>query len=281
MKRILTTFLAASALTISAFAEIDITVMSFNLRFGTANDGPNHWDKRKEMVAETVRMYNPAIVGTQECLDFQADFLVESLPEYRWFGVGREEDCTSEHMAVLYQHKIVVPIDSGTFWLSETPNVVGSISWDSACRRTVTWAKFYHIASKSSFYFLNTHLDHKSEPARVGGARVISEYIAKLPADLPIILTGDFNAIAENSEAYSILTGSGMSDAWLTASEKVGPAVTWGAFKAPDLASNRRIDWILSRGKVSVAKCETVVFNKDGRYPSDHFPVVATLKLGN
>ncbi|MBM3289046.1 MAG: endonuclease/exonuclease/phosphatase family protein, partial [Candidatus Hydrogenedentes bacterium] len=163
-------------------AATPLAVMSFNVRYGTANDGPDHWNKRKDIVVDAILSSNPDIVGTQECLDFQADYIVSQLPEYRWFGVGRELNCGGEHMAVLYKHKALAPIETGNFWLSETPDVIGSISWDSACRRMVTWAKFLHLESKRTFYFFNTHLDHQSEPARQGGAKVLRDRIAALPA---------------------------------------------------------------------------------------------------
>jgi len=144
----------------------------------------------------------------------------------------------------------------------------------------VTWARFMDLETKENFYFFNTHFDHKSEPARQGGAKVLRDRIAKLPENTPVIITGDFNAIAEGSEAYSILTGAGLSDAWTTAPERVGPKCTWSGFAAPKESEIRRIDWILTRGPIAASKCETVTFNKDGRYPSDHYPVFASLTIG-
>ena len=263
-----------------AGAETSVKVMSFNVRYGTANDGPNHWDKRKDILVDTIKHYDPEIVGTQECLDFQADYVIEKLSDYRWFGVGREIACDGEHVAVLYKYKKLAPIESGNFWLSETPDVVGSISWNSACKRMVTWARFMDLETKETFYFFNTHFDHKSEPARQGGAKVLRDHIAKLPEGAPVIVTGDFNSAAEDSEAYSILTRAGLTDTWKSASERVGPNCTWSAFAAPDESANRRIDWILTRGPIATSKCETVTFNKDGRYPSDHYPVFAALTIG-
>lgn len=263
-----------------AGAETSVKVMSFNVRYGTADDGPNHWEKRKDILVDAIKHYDPEIVGTQECLDFQADYVVEKLSGYRWFGVGREVACDGEHVAVLYKFQKLAPIESGNFWLSETPDIVGSISWNSACRRMVTWAHFVDLETKESFYFFNTHFDHKSEPARQGGAKVLRDRIAELPEGAPVIVTGDFNSAAENSEAYTILTGAGLTDAWKTASERVGPNGTWSAFAPSDESANRRIDWILTRGPIAASKCETVTFNQDGRYPSDHYPVFASLTIG-
>jgi len=260
-----------------ALADLSMTVMSFNIRYGTANDGENSWELRKDLVVDMIRRYEPTVFGTQECLDFQADYLAEHMPEYRWFGVGREMDGTGERMAVFYRADRISPIESGNFWLSETPATPGTSSWDSACNRMATWAKFYDHDTKSFFYFVNTHLDHRSEPARQGGAKVVADFISRLPGDAPVILTGDFNSTAGSSEAYSILTQSGLADAWTTAKEQAGPPITWSAFEAPKPDTDRRIDWILVRGPIAVKRCETVTFNQDGRYPSDHFPVAAEL----
>lgn len=267
-------------LALTAWPETPIKIMTFNVRYGTANDGPNHWDKRRDILVDAIKSCDPDILGTQECLEIQAEYIAQQLPGYRWFGVGREISCGGEHMAVFYKHDVLAPIESGNFWLSETPDVVGSISWDSACRRMVTWAKFLHLESKLSFYFFNTHLDHKSEPARQGGAKVLRERIGKVAGDTPLILTGDFNSVAGNSEAYTILTGAGLVDSWTAAIERAGPTTTWSGFNAPEKGADRRIDWILVRGPIAIQACETVTFNRDGRYPSDHFPVFARLLVG-
>ncbi len=273
--------LLATASARSLAEEVDLRVMSFNIRFGTANDGDNSWENRKEIVIDMIREQDPVVIGTQECLDFQADFLVEQLPQYRWFGVGREADGSGERMAVLYRADLISPIESGNFWLSETPEAPGSSSWDSACNRMATWARFHHHASGQPFYFINTHLDHRSEPARQGGSKVVLDFIKGLPNDVPLVLTGDFNSIAVSSIPYSILIDGGLADVWDTAAKRVGPAVTWGAFKAPEVDFDRRIDWIMTRGGIVADRCETVTYNRDGRYPSDHFPVVAHLKIGS
>lgn len=268
------------AISAPAPAETPLGVMSFNIRYGTAADKENAWPQRKDLVAAVIRQFDPDIVGTQECLDFQAEYLVTELPQYRWFGVGREADCAGEHMAVLYKKDKLAPIESGNFWLSETPETPGTSSWNSACNRMVTWAKFYHLQTKAFLYYFNTHLDHQSEPARQGGARVLLSKLSSLAPETPIIVTGDFNARAERSETYTILTGGGLIDSWNAAADRAGPITTWSGFEPPKEESDRRIDWILVRGPVAVHRCETVTYNREGRYPSDHFPVVVKLTVG-
>lgn len=257
-----------------ATAQTELAVMSFNIRYGSANDGENAWDLRREVVANTIRHYSPDIFGTQECLQFQAQYLDDVLTDYEHFGVGREANGSGERMEIFYKTDLLAPIETGNFWLSETPSVPGSRSWNSSNVRMVTWAKFYHYESKEFFYYLNTHFDHRSEDARVGAATVLAKFIQKLPKGALVVLTGDFNSDAERTEAWKILTRKTLNDSWLDAKNQVGPEVTWSAWKPPADIVNR-IDWILYRGSVDVLHCETVTYNENNRFPSDHYPVFA------
>ena len=256
-----------------------LSVMTFNIRYGSAGDGPNAWEHRKETVANAIRAYDPDIVGTQECLQFQAQYLDDALPKYEHFGVGRNADGTGERMEVFYKTEVLAPIETGNFWLSTTPNVPGSRDWNSANIRMATWAKFHHHQSGRFFYFVNTHFDHRSEEARQQTAGLLENWIRKLPPKTIVILGGDFNADAERSEPWHILTRGALEDAWLSAEELIGPEVTWSGFKSPS-DSVKRIDWLLHRGPLSVKLCETVIYNENGRYPSDHYPVFSRFVFG-
>ncbi|GMW03583.1 MAG: endonuclease [Candidatus Hydrogenedentota bacterium] len=274
------TLLFGSMSAVTALADdFELTVMSFNVRYGTANDGDNAWDRRKDIVVNAIREHAPAVIGTQECLDFQADYIVAKLPEFQWFGVGREADGSGERMAVLYDARVLSPVESGNFWLSETPDIPGTSNWESACHRMATWAKFYHLPTKQFFYFFNTHLDHRSAPAREGGIRVLCDRMGHVPEGIPVILTGDFNSPAGTSEPWKTATSRGFSDAWLVAAERKGPTVTFGRFEAPKEERDARIDWVLTKGPIVVTYCETVLYNESGKYPSDHYPVVARLAI--
>ena len=260
-------------------AQTTLSVMTFNIRYGSANDGENAWENRKETVANTLRKYSPDIVGMQECLLFQAQYLDDALPEYEHFGVGRNANGTGERMEVFYKTEVLAPMETGNFWLSKTPEIPGSSDWKSANIRMVTWARFYHFNSKRSVYFLNTHFDHRSAEARKQAALVLERHLQEIPRDVPVIVGGDFNADAEDSEPWKILTGSGLTDAWLVAERSVGPAITWSGFGPPE-NSVKRIDWLLFRGMDSVNHCETVLYNENGRYPSDHYPVFSRFVFG-
>ena len=256
-----------------------LDVMSFNIRYGTANDGEDAWEHRRDLVITMLRKCAPDLIGMQECLDFQADYVVEKLPEYRWFGMGREADATGERMAVLYKWQQLSPIEVTNFWLSETPDVPGSRSWDAACSRMVTAARFYHHQTRQSLTFCNTHLDHVSESARQKGSEVLLNYIKSIDPALPVVVTGDFNSNAGRSAAWSTLVQGDIRDAWLVADATAGPTATFNAFKPVKLDVDSRIDWILVRGPIAVARCETVVYGEDGHYASDHFAVTARLNI--
>ncbi len=275
---ILTAALLATML--AAVADTNLTVMSFNIRYGTDGDGPNSWGRRRETVANAIKSKQPDAVGLQECIDFQAEYLVDAMPEYQWIGMGREEDGGHEMTAILYRKKTLSPLETANFWLSETPDVPGSRSWDSAYVRMATQVRFMHRETRQRFLFVNTHLDSRGEQARVEGARVIVRRLQSIPETLPVVVTGDFNALAEKDEPWRVFQDAGFTDSWLTARERTGPPVTFGRFRAPRTDRDARIDWVLVRGNITVHRCETLLYNEEGRYPSDHYPVVTELLLG-
>lgn len=262
----------------SSQAELTLNVMSFNVRYGTANDGANAWSNRKDIVIDCIRQYDPDIIGMQECLDFQGDYIVQQIPDYAHFSVAREADGSGERMTIFYKRKLLAPMETGNFWLSESPDVPGSRSWDSACPRMVTWARFYHYGEKRFFYHFNTHFDHMSEKARQASANLLLKYVNDIAGeDVPVVITADFNAAAEQTDPWRTITGGGFTDAWVAAQERVGPPITFGPWKAPEEGVDNRIDWILFNKHLASHRCETVLFNRDGRYPTDHYPVIARL----
>lgn len=267
------------ASTFAAAEEIALRVLTFNVRYGTALDGDNSWSKRKDIVVNCIKQYDPDIMGMQECLAMQADYIAANLPGYRWTGVGREQNGKGEMTAVFYKADALVPMETLNFWLSETPDQPGSKSWDTNCTRMATRIRFHHPKTGRFFVYANTHLDHVSEPARQNGIAVIESHLSPYAGDLPTILTGDFNASAGRSKTYEFAMGRGFKDSWVEAPEKKGPTITISEFKAPKPDADNRIDWILYRGGVQAVQCETVTYNEDGRYPTDHFPVFGVLRL--
>jgi len=251
-----------------------LRVMTFNVRLPVADDGSDRWELRRDLMVRTIRQQHPDVMGTQELYKLQGDYIVGKLPEYTWFGIGRHGDDGDEHMGVFYRSDRLRVVESGNFWLSDTPDVPGSITWGHPYPRMVTWALFELKASGRRFYYYNTHLPYREqdEEARSKGAAEILARLRALPASVPVILTGDFNT-SPDSPAHALLTQE-LRDARLTASSHSGPEATFHNFTGiPD----RRIDWIFYRGFRAVAE-HTITTQQDGRYPSDHFPVLAELR---
>lgn len=258
------------AAALPAVAREGLRVMAFNVRLPIDSDGPNRWEARQDLFVETIRRADPDIIGTQELWKIQGDRVIAKLPHYSWFGIDRRGGHADEHMGVFYRRDRLKLIEMGNFWLSETPGVPGSISWGESLPRMATWGLFETIPDGKRFWFINTHFAHRPEDegARTNAAALIAARIAKLPGDLPVVLTGDFNTVPD-SGAYRALSAE-LSDAWTAAAVRTGPEGTFHGFTGKP---ERRIDWVFARGP-NAAKVETVTFGRRGRYPSDHFPVV-------
>jgi endonuclease/exonuclease/phosphatase family metal-dependent hydrolase len=250
-----------------------LRVMTFNVRLPMASDGPERWEARRDLFVKTIREQRPDVFGTQELYKEQGDYVVAKLPEYAWFGMGRKGGEGDEHMGVFYRADELRVLDSGNFWLSDTPDVPGSDTWGTPFPRMVTWARFQRKSDGRTFVMFDTHLPYRDQDdaAREKGAALILKRIAKLPPDEPFVLTGDFNTTPD-SKVHAMLTEH-LEDAWLVAPRRSGPENTFHDFTGkPD----RRIDWILVRG-FGVEGVRTVTTHEGTLYPSDHFPVVADL----
>ncbi len=251
-----------------------LRVMSFNVRVPVAADGPNRWEARRDLMVRTIREQHPDVLGTQELHQEQGDYIVSKLPEYTWFGIDRRGGHADEHMGVFYRKDELRLKDSGNFWLSDTPDKPGSITWGHPYPRMVTWALFEVKATGRTFYYYNTHLPYREEdePARVKGATEILARIAALPHDVPFVLTGDLNTDA-SSPTYALLTRT-LIDTRASAPTVEGPEKTFHNFTGQ---ADQRIDFILARD-FRATRFATITTQQDGRYPSDHFPVVADLQ---
>ncbi|MCR6625495.1 MAG: endonuclease/exonuclease/phosphatase family protein [Pseudoxanthomonas sp.] len=260
---------------LSAADDVQLSVMSFNIRLPVESDGPDYWETRKPLAVEMLREQAPDVVGLQELVKSQADYLARELPQYAWFGRGRDADGGGEHMGVFYRKDRLKVIESGDFWLSDTPDVPGSISWHHLHPRMVTWALFERRGDGKRFYLLNTHLPYREqdEAARVKGATAIAAYLATLPPGIPVVLTGDFNTTPD-SEVHAVLART-LQDAWTTAPRVDGSEATFHGFTGN---ADKRIDWIFVRD-VQLEAVASVTTRWNGRYPSDHFPLVVTLRL--
>ena len=270
----------------SAEEPISLDVMTFNIRTSNGRDRDNAWPHRKELVAETIERLSPHLVGLQEALEDQIEYLTAALPAYRWLGIDRGLNGghgLSEYTPIFYLHEDLTPIESGNFWLSSTPDTPPEFREFRGRRRRmgriVTWARFHHRPSGREVYMFNTHFTLRRGPRQVESASLVATRVAALPAGSSVIVTGDFNAIAGDSDTWQTATAQGLRDAWLMASERKGPPLTTSGFGPPRDGWEGRIDWILVGGSIAVRSIETVLHNDQGRYPSDHYPVAARLEI--
>ena len=254
-----------------------LRVMTFNLRYASAT-GPNSWPERRPVMRDCIRAAAPDVIGTQEGLYAQLKELAADLPEYEWLGTGRDGGSRGEFMAIFYRKERFEPLAFDHFWLSDTPDVIGSASWGNTNKRMATWVLLKDRRTSRELYVWNTHLDHAVQVAREKGAALIRRRMEALGTTLPIVLLGDFNATAGANKAYdTLIEGQFLTDAWKVAAQRRGDVVkSFHNFRGPTPGDDR-IDWILTRGQVSIAAVEILTFNRGGQYPSDHFPIVADI----
>jgi endonuclease/exonuclease/phosphatase family metal-dependent hydrolase len=269
-----------------ASAQVPLDVMTFNIRTANGRDGANAWPNRKDLLVETIERSAPQVVGLQEALDEQIEYLDAMLPDYRWLGIDRGLNGgvgLSEATPIFYRYAELSPIESGNFWLTSTPDSPPVRRAGGRRRRgggrIVTWARFYHRETGRQLYVFNTHFTLRRGQSQLDSADLIATRVAALPAGTAVIVMGDFNNSAEDSDTWRVATARGLQDAWVMADEKRGPTATYGDFGPPGDALMERVDWILVGGPIAVRSAETVLHNDDGRYPSDHYPVAASLEL--
>ncbi len=264
-------------------AEFVLNTMSFNMKYESQAGGgdPIHtWENRKEGIAECLEKYHATILGTQELQGWQYDELMTLLGP-NWSGVGLPRfTADSERSSILYRNDMVEYLEGETIWLSETPSVVGSKSWNSSLPRILTYGKFLHKASNQEFYFFNTHLDHKSEEAREKGLELIVSYMEKYSA-YPEILTGDFNMYLP-SEQFKPITDK--KDTYANTFEpfldelndemKTSHGFNGGTKGQP-------IDFVFyTKANLTVESTQIIHdLYEDRFYLSDHYPVYSVLKL--
>ena len=253
-----------------------LSVMSYNIRMDTKSDGDNAWPERRDFFASQVLYHAPDIMGTQEVLPQQLDWLKDHLREYGVLGVGREGRNKGEYSALFYRRDRLVVEESGTFWLSTTPDEV-SVGWDAALPRICTYGRFRDLRTGKDFMAFNTHFDHVGEVARRESARLLLHKIDSLnTGNLPFVLTGDLN-LTPDTDPIAVFTES-LVDAYTVAPIRLGPEGTFTGFNYEEPAKNR-IDYIMVSPGVQVDKFATLTDAINRHYASDHFPVVAALHL--
>lgn len=282
ISKLFSALILISAIFTKAAAEpLELEAVSFNIRYLTSVDkGERHWNTRKELVAETVRHFKTDILGIQEAFKTQLDYILTSAPGFSMIGAGRDDGKErGEYSAILFRSDRfdADPNDQGTFWLSDTPETAGSRSWGNNVVRICTWARLIDKKTGRGFYVFNTHFDHESQPSREQAAKLITRRIEsrKSPAD-PFILMGDFNATEQNPAILHIL-GQGYIDTFRAKNADTPESLTihqWkGGTKGP------KIDYLFVQPETEVLKSSIDRFHKDDLYPSDHYPVRASLRF--
>ncbi len=258
-------------------------VMSFNIRYGSANDGANSWSARQTLVKTTITRFDPDVLGCQEVLDFQADALKKALPGYEFVGVGRTDGRREgEFSPIYFKRDRFELLASGTFWLSETPDRAGSKSWDSALPRIVTWARLRDRKADCKLLFCSTHFDHRGKQAREQSASLLRERVRQLADGAALVVAGDFNCTEDDAPYRALVADSPGDFAKLidtyrsVHAQRAANEATFHNFLGEERGS--RIDWILCSEEFGVRAAEIDRFQRDGRFPSDHFPVTAVLE---
>jgi endonuclease/exonuclease/phosphatase family metal-dependent hydrolase len=253
------------------------TVMSFNIRYDNPGDGVNAWKHRMNLAGRTIRDEKAILIGMQEVLKGQLDDIDSLLPGYNHVGVGRDDGKEGgEYNPVYFDTKRFELLKQATFWLSETPQDTGSVGWDAALPRIATWAKFRDMVTDQAFYFINTHLDHMGDTARLESARLILDFIAGHTQGLPVILTGDFNCEPAEAPYKLVTTGedraSGLGDACLSVRRhQPDPEGTFNGFGNAN--PQPRIDFIFINDRWDVLDFRTVKAKEGEVFISDHYPV--------
>lgn len=267
----------------SADSTAKLNIMTFNIRYDNPDDSLNNWQYRKERVANSILFYDVDILGTQEVLHNQLEDLKQSLPNYESVGVGREDGKEKgEYSALFYKKNRFSVLESGYFWLSETPEVAGSKGWDGACERIASWAKLKDEKSGKEVLTLNTHLDHVGVVARREGVNLILNKLAELGNGLPIILMGDFNARADSDVINQIINKSNenhLLDSRTISPVVYGPSWSFHAFGKIPYEKRSLIDYIFVSKDIEVKTYGVLAETENDEFLSDHTPVFISVEL--
>lgn len=263
---------------VAAPAPSDVRVMTFNIRYGTAQDGENAWPHRRDLLFETIRRAAPDILGVQEALAFQLDEIQGALPRYQRVGVGRDDGKEAgEYSAILIDRGRFEILGQGTFWFSDTPSEPGSMDWGNRIPRICTWVHVMDRRVGRAFYVYNLHWDHESQASRERSAALLVREIGRRDVTTdPVVVTGDFNA-GEANPAFRYLVTHGLTDSFRALHPSASGVGTFNGFSGD--REGEKIDAVLVSTGWTVAEASILYATRDGRYPSDHFPVTAVLRL--
>lgn len=257
-----------------------IRVLSFNIRYGTAPDGPNAWPRRRAFVIEFLQREQPDLIGWQETLRGQLDDLRAALPDCAELGVGRDDGKTAgEYSAIFYRKERFAARRSGTFWFCDTPDKPGTPTWGRRdMRRICTWANLLDRASDRSFWLFNVHLDDQSQVSREKSVALLLNRIAARGDDRPVLVTGDFNA-GEDNPAILRMKQAGWIDAHRLRFPHQSEAdlSTFHGFRG--VTTGKKIDYVLVQSKADVLDAHLYHDRRGDVFLSDHYPISSTIRL--
>jgi len=259
----------------------ELHVMSFNLRFAS-DTPPNSWPQRRPVMDALLDRERPHLIGTQEGLYEQLRDIEDDLGRnYRSIGLGRDGGSHGEAMQVFYDTRRLDPLEYDHYWLSDTPEVMGSKTWGGCCPRMVTWVRFQDRRTGAQFYAVNTHFEAFDATARQLSAQLmLSQATATFDPSLPVVVTGDFNEPARAGlTVYDLLVTNGpWLDSWEEADRRSRLFATFHGYN-PLTPDGDRIDWILTSPDVTTRSASINTFERRGQFPSDHLPVQALIRL--
>lgn len=280
MKKI---FIAIGIIVSISIQSQELNVMTFNIRLNIKSDSLNAWPYRKDHAASQIFFHRINILGVQEALHEQMMDLVQALPQYKFVGVGRDDGKTKgEYSAIFYDTTKLKLLESATFWLSLTPEVPGSKSWDAAITRIVTWGKFRDVTNKKTFYVFNTHFDHIGKEARRESAKLLKQRVKDIAGNSPVLILGDFNSKPSDEPILVLMDVNDpnkfIDSKAVSKTSHYGPTGTFNAFSSKEV-DNEPIDYIFLKGKWKVLQHATLSQTWGGRFSSDHFPVFARISF--
>jgi len=278
MKKSLITLFLLSTFIIAGFAQNQMNIITYNIRYNTPSDKENAWPNRRNDVMKLLKRNNADIISVQEALYDQITDLKDGMAGFDYVGVGRDDgNINGEFSAIYYNSSRYALIENGTFWLSQTPQIP-SKSWDAALNRICTWARLKEKETRKTFYVFNTHFDHKGVKARKESALLILKKIGEIAGRKdPVILTGDFNLTPE--EKPLVLIRQKLKDSrQISETSPQGPIGTFNDFDITNKLENR-IDYIFVNKMVDVKRYGVLTDSRDNRYPSDHLPVLVEIQL--
>lgn len=252
---------------------LELKVMTYNVRYATAPDGPNAWPNRRKALLDLIQKHDPDVLGVQEALAGQLEEIQTRLPDHLVLGVGRDDGIRKgEFSAILYRKSKLGLREGGTRWISPEPMRPGSLAFDAKVTRVFTWGEFF-TKSGQRILIINTHLDHESEMAMLLGGQQIRAFTTER-SDLPSLVMGDWNSAETDPPAMALMEG----DWFQHAKPSEGPFGTFTSFK-PENINGPQIDHIFATRGWEILSTAIDRTLYDGKLPSDHFPVVATVRL--